>query len=650
LWYRHIRVLVNFFELRLLTRGADHIYRTVWILKDTAGVYKAVAELHDRGMRQVDLLVVGLDECWQGSATPARLDACAAAVTRGLSSALVTVHAALPLMTDCARPNHASDPAPLGRRARAPALRGVVRPPVVPADPSGTSAVDPGVVHVGPSTSFVSVRTQPVPGVLGPKVLVYRRRPRACQSVKEAISEACGSALETFGHALAMELAGRVEVQVVCARTGDRGAWPPHEQAACLMASVTSQKKVVNIGPSGSAPARVGEQARRSQAGTSGRGEAPNGDPGRQGPNQGTPPLPSPASRDEGAKGFLLWDAPSWLLAPTKPAVWAQAWSSMGLGSGKAPTPPPPHLGHLITQASRRQCFHRADWDNPLRNNEGRPLCLLVGADRPLGRAAARAVGASYDVLGIGHDVRALTYASADLINAGVDNRCLRADLSTYEGMMGSMKDVSEAMAAMQHDHVGAVLYLEHVTFAGLFEEMSLQHLLLCIRVNMLAPMMTSIMLLQSGRLEEGARVVMLSDIAARAPSLGASRAAFAACKTGLVHFARGVRQAGQAGVMAARRAHFVVVEPGLVDVRLDAKEAHEAMAAAVAKAAATHRFWPARWIGRRVPIRRPKAHVPVGLHARLGTCAPFSFVRWLVPTEGYRPWEEEEGGESPAQ
>lgn len=133
-------------------------------LKDTAGVYKcgdagarraddgrhqrpaepsrrcrrrAVAELHDRGMRQVDLLVVGLDECWQGSATPARLDACAAAVTRGLSSALVTVHAALPLMTDCARPNHASDPAPLGRRARAPALRGVVRPPVVPADPSG---------------------------------------------------------------------------------------------------------------------------------------------------------------------------------------------------------------------------------------------------------------------------------------------------------------------------------------------------------------------------------------------------------------------------------------------------------------------------------------------------------------------------------
>ena len=49
----------------------------------------------------------------------------------------------------------------------------------------------------------------------------------------------------------------------------------------------------------------------------------------------------------------------------------------------------------------------------------------------------------------------------------------------------------------MQHDHVGAVLYLEHVTFAGLFEEMSLQHLLLCIRVNMLAPMMTSIMLLQ---------------------------------------------------------------------------------------------------------------------------------------------------------
>ena len=114
--------------------------------------------------------------------------------------------------------------------------------------PAGTSAVDPGVVHVGPSTSFVSVRTQPVPGVLGPKVLVYRRRPRACQSVKEAISEACGSALETFGHALAMELAGRVEVQVVCARTGDRGAWPPHEQAACLMASVTSQVRERVVG------------------------------------------------------------------------------------------------------------------------------------------------------------------------------------------------------------------------------------------------------------------------------------------------------------------------------------------------------------------------------------------------------------------
>lgn len=153
-------------------------------------------------------------------------------------------------------------------------------------------------------------------------------------------------------------------------------------------------------------------------------------------------------------------------------------------------------MAAAMAEESRSRMVRATDWDYPKKNNDGRPLCVVHGADGPLGRALGARLGARYDVAAVGKGGPRLAFLSADLINDGVDNRVVEWDGGDGADALDALAGLSRAMVAMDHSRIGCLVLGSCRAMPRAFEGSTLSDIEECLQENFVSPIFLCALLL----------------------------------------------------------------------------------------------------------------------------------------------------------
>ncbi len=182
------------------------------------------------------------------------------------------------------------------------------------------------------------------------------------------------------------------------------------------------------------------------------------------------------------------------------------------------------------------------------------PLCIITGAAEGIGQALAVCYRqAGYAILGIDHNPTAIATARAAWAADGHQFPFILADV-------GNQHDLTQIISMVQYrvdlDQPVVLIHNAGINAVGRFADVTFATQQQVLDVNLRAPLVLTIELLQRNLLAAGSSIVYISSLSYYVSYPGA--AGYAASKSGLAHFGRSARLA-----LAAQGIHVLTVFPG---------------------------------------------------------------------------------------
>ena len=185
-------------------------------------------------------------------------------------------------------------------------------------------------------------------------------------------------------------------------------------------------------------------------------------------------------------------------------------------------------------------------------------VCIVTGAGRGIGRAIARlAAGEGCRTMMASRSAEQLAAVQAEIAARGGQASWLRTDLSSQE-------DIT-ALVRQTLDRFGAIDFLVNNAGWGIKANIAkarVQDWEQTLRVNLLAPMILSQLVLPALMARQGGAVVNIASISGRAGQGGA--AAYAASKAGLIGFSQSLFEE-----VREHQIKVAAIVPGFVDTEM---------------------------------------------------------------------------------
>ena len=185
-------------------------------------------------------------------------------------------------------------------------------------------------------------------------------------------------------------------------------------------------------------------------------------------------------------------------------------------------------------------------------------VCIVTGAGRGIGRAIARlAAGEGCRTMLASRSAEQLAAVQAEIAARGGQASWLRTDLSSQE-------DIT-ALVRQTLDRFGAIDFLVNNAGWGIKAKIAkarVQDWEQTLRVNLLAPMILSQLVLPALMARQGGAVVNIASISGRAGQGGA--AAYAASKAGLIGFTQSLFEE-----VREHQIKVAAIVPGFVDTEM---------------------------------------------------------------------------------
>ena len=185
-------------------------------------------------------------------------------------------------------------------------------------------------------------------------------------------------------------------------------------------------------------------------------------------------------------------------------------------------------------------------------------VCIVTGAGRGIGRAIARlAAGEGCRTMLASRSAEQLAAVQAEIAARGGQASWLRTDLSSQE-------DIT-ALVRQTLDRFGAIDFLVNNAGWGIKANIAkarVQDWEQTLRVNLLAPMILSQLVLPALMARQGGAVVNIASISGRAGQGGA--AAYAASKAGLIGFSQSLFEE-----VREHQIKVAAIVPGFVDTEM---------------------------------------------------------------------------------
>ncbi len=185
-------------------------------------------------------------------------------------------------------------------------------------------------------------------------------------------------------------------------------------------------------------------------------------------------------------------------------------------------------------------------------------VCIVTGAGRGIGRAIARlAAGEGCRTMLASRSAEQLAAVQAEIAARGGQASWLRTDLSSQE-------DIT-ALVRQTLDRFGAIDFLVNNAGWGIKAKIAkarVQDWEQTLRVNLLAPMILSQLVLPALMARQGGAVVNIASISGRAGQGGA--AAYAASKAGLIGFSQSLFEE-----VREHQIKVAAIVPGFVDTEM---------------------------------------------------------------------------------